>query len=408
MSPARRPLQLRPFRGMRYNPARVGDLAAVTSPPYDSMDRAQVDTALEAHRLNIVRLILPRLLSDPNQPNPYARAASLLERWRARSVLITDPNAGLYVYEYGDRDRVVCGLVGALALTSPRQRVILPHEDVRPWVVVDRLAMLSAMRANLEPLLLLYEGDPTVAGAVDKAMRGDPLIDITTVDESIHRLWSITNPDTLRTITEALEKHEALIADGHHRFATYRKLRKRYRQAGDGPGPWDYGLALLIDQSRSPLALEAIHRTLDDVSLEELVAPPGFSLSEPRPIDRSQPIEKLAPSVVGTITLTDGRRVRQLTRDGTHGPGLNDIDTLNAELLPSWGMGDARVSFHHRVEQALDAARVDAGVAILLAPPSIEHTLSIARAGRTLPRKSTSFGPKPRMGIIMRHFDDDT
>jgi uncharacterized protein (DUF1015 family) len=219
-------------------------------------------------------------------------------------------------------------------------------------------------------------------------------------------VWSITDPPTLRAVTEALEKHEALIADGHHRFATYRKLRKRHRQAGDGAGPWDYGLALLIDQSRSPLALEAIHRTLDDVSLEELVAPHGFLLTNPRPIDRSQPIESLAPSVVGTMALTDGRRVRRLTRDGEHGAELSDVDVLNAELLPAWGMGDARVSFHHRVEQALDAARFDAGVAILLAPPSIEHTMSIAREGRTLPRKSTSFGPKPRMGILMRHFDD--
>jgi uncharacterized protein (DUF1015 family) len=406
MSPARQPLQLRPFRGMRYNAARVGDLAAVTSPPYDSMDRAQIDAALEAHRLNIVRLILPRLLSDPNQPNPYARAASLLQRWRTRSVLITDPNPGLYVYEYGDGDRVVCGLMGALALASPRQRVILPHEDVRPWVVADRLAMLAAMGANLEPLLLVYEGDPAVAATVEETMLGEPLIDMATTDGGTHRVWSITDPPTLGAVTEALEKHEALIADGHHRFATYRKLRKRRRQAGDGVGPWDYGLALLIDQSRSPLTLEAIHRTLDDVSLEELVAPHGFLITDPRPIDRSQPIESLAPRAVGTIALTDGRRVRRLTRDGEHGTGLSDVDVLNAELLPAWGMGDARVSFHHRVEQALDAARFDAGVAILLAPPSIEQTISIAREGRTLPRKSTSFGPKPRMGILMRHFDD--
>jgi uncharacterized protein (DUF1015 family) len=407
MSPARRPLQLRPFRGMRYNPARIGDLAAVTSPPYDSMDRAQIDAALEAHRLNIIRLILPRLVSDPNQPNPYARAASLLERWRTRSILITDPDPGLYVYEYGDADRTVCGLVGALALTSPRQRVILPHEDVRPWVVADRLAMLAAMRANLEPLLLVYEGDPTVAEVVDHQMKAvEPLVDIETAHSDSHRIWAITDPPTLDTLTNALEKHEALIADGHHRFATYRKLRKQHRRTGDGPGPWDYALALLIDQSRSPLALEAIHRSVDDVLLSDLIAPHGFSFTAAEALDRHRPSGTLAPDTIATMVLTDGVQVRRLVRDPSHGDDLSDVDVLNAELLPAWGMDDARVSFHHRVEQALEAARVDAGVAILLAPPTIEQTIAIAREGRMLPRKSTSFRPKPRMGVLMRHFDD--
>jgi uncharacterized protein (DUF1015 family) len=391
---------------MRYNPDRISDPVSVTSPPYDVMDRAMIDEALESHPLNIVRLILPRLVSDPNQPDPYARAAGLLRRWRSRAVLLTDPTPGLYVYEYGDADHTVCGLVGALSLRPPRDRVILPHEEVTPWVVADRLEMLAAMPANLEPILLVYDGDAATAHLIDDTRGGSPLVDLVASDGSWHRLWTITESRHLRLIADALAPHQALIADGHHRYATYRRLRARHHRSGDGAGPWDDGLAMLIDQSRFPLAVDPIHRALDDVALANLVAPPGYVLSEPARIDPTTPVTTLAPERPGGIVLTDGHRVRRLTPVGGHGGGIDDIELLNSELLPAWGVGDDRISFHHRVDQALDAARVDAGVAILLAAPSLDDTMAAARAGRMMPRKSTSFGPKPRMGIVMRHFDD--
>lgn len=62
---ARRGLELTPFRGLRYDPDRVGSLAAVTSPPYDVVVRPDGLLHLEsADPYNIVRLILPLRLVD--------------------------------------------------------------------------------------------------------------------------------------------------------------------------------------------------------------------------------------------------------------------------------------------------------------------------------------------------------
>lgn len=44
---------------MRYNPESVDVLGAVTSPPYDVMDRPMIEALLCGHARNIVRLILP-------------------------------------------------------------------------------------------------------------------------------------------------------------------------------------------------------------------------------------------------------------------------------------------------------------------------------------------------------------
>ena len=41
--------------------------------------------------------------------------------------------------------------------------MVLPHEDVIPAIVADRLAMMANAQANLEPILLVYDGDGATA-----------------------------------------------------------------------------------------------------------------------------------------------------------------------------------------------------------------------------------------------------
>ncbi|GAA3506561.1 hypothetical protein GCM10019016_136760 [Streptomyces prasinosporus] len=102
---APRGLELTPFRGLRYDPDRVGSLAAVTSPPYDVVVRPDGLHHLQsADPYNIVRLILPEA-GTPAERN--AQAAETLRRWRAEGVLTPDPEPGLYVYEQRDGDGLV-------------------------------------------------------------------------------------------------------------------------------------------------------------------------------------------------------------------------------------------------------------------------------------------------------------
>ena len=155
-TPAHSGLELTPFRGLRYDPERVGSLAAVTSPPYDVVVRPDGLLHLEsADPHNIVRLILPQATT------PAARneqAASTLRRWLPEGVLTADAEPALYVYEQRGDGMLQRGVIGALRLSEPSEGVVLPHEDVMPHIVADRAALMRATRANLEPLLLTYRG----------------------------------------------------------------------------------------------------------------------------------------------------------------------------------------------------------------------------------------------------------
>src|SRR5690606_12066756 len=118
-------------------------------------------------------------------------------------------------------------IIGNVGLTDPRRRIILPHEETVPGIIADRLGLMRTTEANLEPIFLLYEGGGTATRLVgDVAEACMPLIDVRTPDDIRHRLWAVTDPDEIDAVAADLWNRQALIADGHHRYATYRLIQR--------------------------------------------------------------------------------------------------------------------------------------------------------------------------------------
>jgi uncharacterized protein (DUF1015 family) len=410
----------------------VSGLADVTSPPYDVIFRDNEDQLMAADPHNVVRLILPRPV--PGRPGEeYADAAALLRQWLADRILVADAKPALYVYEQavvdGGPQVVQRGLIGLVRLVPPDAGIVLPHEDVWPGPVAGRLQLMEATQANLEPIFLLYEGESpadAVAGIVDAAAGGPALVEAMTDDGLRHRLWAVTSEDDLETIAADLAPRQALIADGHHRYAAYRRLQERRRLAGDGPGPWDYGLALLVDSRRYPPHIGAIHRVIPslDVKRAAELASGAFSV---RPIasgstdvlaamDELRKASETGPAFVLAgdqdaylLTDPDPAQAAAAMPDGSSAPWRALPAAVMQELLLTrvWALSDDENSVrvvHHDAAEAVRAARGADGTAVLCVPMSPGDVYAVAARGEKVPRKSTSFAPKPRTGLVLRAF----
>ncbi|MFJ5294205.1 MULTISPECIES: DUF1015 family protein [unclassified Streptomyces] len=415
-------LRLFPFRGVRYVPERVGSLAAVTSPPYDVVVRPDGLLHLEsADPHNIVRLILPQA-DTPAARNE--KAAATLSDWLSDGILAADPEPALYVYEQRDGGLLQRGLIGALALTTPEEGVVLPHEDVMADIVADRAALMRTTAVNFEPLLLTYRGSggateakaPRGAGAViERTTAGPPLLATTTEDGFSHRLWAVTDPADIAEAQADLADRQALIADGHHRWATYLRLHGEH----PGPGPWGYGLVLLIDTVRYPLQVRAIHRVLRRLPVPEALAALHGAFRV-RTIDAlPEALTALAQAAAagnafllagdGRFHLVDRPSEELVARTvpTDHPPAWRALDAtvLHHTLLDTvWSVPDApeHIAYIHATDAAVEQAERHGGTAVLLHPVREEVVRELARQGVTMPRKSTSFGPKPATGLVLR------
>ncbi|GES33037.1 DUF1015 domain-containing protein [Streptomyces angustmyceticus] len=412
-------LRLLPFRGLRYDRERVGSLTAVTSPPYDVVVRPDGVRHLEtADPYNIVRLILPHA-ADPT--TRHRQAADTLRRWRSEGVLRQDAEPALYVYEQRSGTVLQRGLIGALGLDGP----VLPHEGVIPEVVEDRAALMRAAAANFEPLLLSYRGQGTATGAaavIERTVEREPLLATTTEDGFGHRLWAVTDPADLAAVDEDLAGRQALIADGHHRWATYQRLYEQ-QPGATAASPWAFGLVLLVDTARYPLQVRAIHRVLPHL-------PPAKALADLAGAFRARALPGDLPAALETLEETPGTAFvlaggpdsfhlldrpdpglleRTIRRDRPEAWRRLDATVLHSVLLDEvWHIPDhpSDIGYLHHTGAAVEQAARHGGTAVLMRATSEETVRHLAERGVTMPRKSTSFGPKPATGLVLRTLDD--
>jgi uncharacterized protein (DUF1015 family) len=429
-----RGLRLTPFRGLRYDPDRVGSLSAVTSPPYDVVVRPDGLHHLEtADPFNIVRLILPQA-GDP--ATRHAQAAHTLRRWLDDGVLAPDIQPCLYVYEQLAPDGALQrGLIGALRLTTPQERIVLPHEEVMPGPVVDRAGLMRTTAANLEPLLLAYQGDDPESGPPNAAARivtdraaTPPLLTTTTEDGIRHRLWAVADPADIAAVNADLAPRQALIADGHHRWATYLLLRDE-QPPHTTPGPWDHGLVLLVDTARYPLRVRAIHRVLHRLAPAKALAAAREAFTvETLDCPLPKALDELAAAKADDgnafllsgagesgsfhlLTRPDPGRVEESVPPGRPAAWRHlDATVLHGLLIDRlWRVPDAPeyLGYVHDAAAAVRQAQRHGGTAVLMHPVQESTVRELAGQGVMMPDKSTSFGPKPASGLVLRSLDLD-
>src|SRR5687768_7078984 len=143
-------VDVRPFAGIRYNPARVGkDLTAVACPPYDVISPHEREALVAAHPHNFVRLELPQSpMADPDPMARYRRAAAEFHSWQASEVLVSESRVALYPYlqrfVVAGAQQERRGFVAALRLEPWQSRAVRPHEKTLSGPKQDRLRLIQA------------------------------------------------------------------------------------------------------------------------------------------------------------------------------------------------------------------------------------------------------------------------
>jgi uncharacterized protein (DUF1015 family) len=404
-----------PFAGIRYRGASA-ELGALVAPPYDVIDDDQRATLEATHEHNAVRLILPR--DERTEGDRYARAGDTFARWRARGLLVQDPQPRLYAYRMVFTDpqgsrRHTRGVIGALTLPEPGDDDVLPHERTLPKAKSDRLALLRAMRVNVDPIWGLTLGSGLTALLDDAA----PLAACVDPDGVAHEIAAVDDRETIAAIRAVVASAPLVLADGHHRFETALAYRNEMRSAGTEPGGAGAIMTFVVELVDDELCIEPIHRLID--------APPGTDV-------RARLADAFDVRDAGANT-PDGVDALEKAMRSDHGLGLVDARGL-AVAVPRAEPRAAALAGEHPAVAATDAAVIEALVvprladatwqyrhdahgvamlvdkrvataAILCSPVSVAGTRAAAVDRVRMPQKTTFFWPKPRSGMVFRTLD---
>ena len=441
--------QVHPFRAFRYNPERA-PFDRVLTQPYDKISPAMQEKYYAADPHNLIAIEKGRVLpNDSAQNNVYTRAASALQDWIEKSVVVQDPAPSFYAYtqEYtvpGTKERRTRrGFIGAGKLEEYSAGVVFRHEQTLSGPKADRLELLRHTRMHTGQLFMLYSDakrriDTILAEAEAQAA---PTTELRDEYDVVHRLWIIAEPERVAAIAKAMEDQKLVIADGHHRYETALNYRNERRtQAGhtDPNAPYEFAMMTFINTRSEGLTILPTHRVAANLHdfvwfnvrrhLEPWFTAESFSFrgDADRNEARTKFLNRLRetstlrsigvyPAAHGAkrayyvLALRPGADLAQLLPNVSPLQRELDVVLLHDGILePALGItpqavtSEKNLTYEREAVAALEA--VDSGaaqIAFLLNACDVEQVMKIATAGQVLPQKSTDFFPKLMSGITM-------
>lgn len=377
---------VRPFRAVRYTPA-AGRIADLVAPAYDIIPASEVPAyqALSPH--NVIRLIRPG--------DDYEGAAATLRAWLESGILEREPDPLMYVHEVEFEGTVRTDLLAVLRLEPRSAGVVLPHEKTHHGPKVDRLNLLRATRASLEPLWFLYDGAGSRLPALIESQRARDPLHVLEFAGNRHRLWRVEDREWMAAVSAELAPRQVLIADGHHRYETTLAFSE---ELGGGPEASSrFTLALLTDLDHPGLRLLATHRVLKR----------GIAVTGGEEVDGlARLLERVGPDGSGSMVVGTYREGRYQVFELE---GEVAVVELHRQVIDNiLGRRSAEESLEYTRDPAEAVRWVDEGrgvAAFLFAGPHPRAVLKLAAAGFDFPQKSTYFYPKPPSGLAFHLLD---
>jgi len=440
-----------PFRALRYTPQFVPDLKLVVAPPYDVISAEAQERYHARHPHNVVRLILAKEAGgdDPGRDR-YERAGRTFAAWQAEGILTRDLEPAIYLSEQeftlGEGHRIRRrGFMALVRLAGYDEKIILPHERTFAKYREDRLRLMRACPANLDPVFGFYPGrDDPVRAISDRCMEADPQVHFMDEDGIRHRMWILREPAAVMDLARAFRDRPVIIADGHHRYETALNFRDERRARDTAPpavqrrrldnfvlmylvSAHDPGLVILpthrVIRQRLALPMDALRQALGRYFRMEVV-----------PLESGNPLMSLRIALADihrrrrdavafglyaggeellVLELQDHAAVRGVVAVG-RSPEYARLDVaILHELVierilgiqPS-GQADDSIQYTRDEGQALEAVTSgEAHLVLFQNPPRVEQVQAVALAGERMPQKSTFFYPKVLSGLVINPLD---
>ena len=411
---------LKPFQAIRPKKGLEEQMAAL---PYDVYNRAEAKVVVEKNPMSFLAIDRAETQFsddvDTYADCVYDKAKEMLWDRVNKGEYIQEESKSYYVYELVMNGRSQIGIVACASIDDYQNNIIKKHENTRADKEVDRIRHVSTCEAQTGPIFLAYRSNAVINEIVAAKRNEAPLYDFVADDGIAHKVWVISEADSLAKIEEAFAgMNEIYIADGHHRCASAVKVGLKLREENPGytgAEEFNYFLSVLFPDDQ--LMIMDYNRVVKDLN----------GNSEEEFISKLEDIYDVAnignqaqyPSKKGEISMYLFGEWYRLTVKNEY-TSKDPIDGLDVSILQNNVLGpilgiddpktDKRIDFVGGIRGLKELERrvsEDCKVAFAMYPTSINELFDVADAGLLMPPKSTWFEPKLRSGLFIHSIRTD-
>lgn len=405
---------VKPFQCVRPDEACAHLVAAL---PYDVYNRKEACEITASNPKSFLNIDRPETQFsddvDTYDSRVYEKARELLRAWVIDGTLLKDSREAYYIYELVMNGRSQTGIVACSSIDDYAQGIIKKHENTREEKELDRICHVDRTDAQTGPIFLAYRSKDAINGIVERVTATKPVYDFTAEDGVSHKVWQVSDKETVLEIEKAFQGVPATyIADGHHRAASAVKvgLKRRDENPGyTGEEPFNFFLSVLFpDEQLMIMPYNRVVKDLNGLSEEEYL-----KQIEEAFLVEAVGEEAYAPDAKGSFGMYLNKKWYRLTikdsflsKDPVKGL---DVSLLQDYLLnPVLGVKDPRIDKRidfiggiRGLKELEKRCGEDMTVAFSMYPTSIEELFQVADAGLLMPPKSTWFEPKLRSGLFI-------
>jgi len=420
--------EIKPFFGIKYNPEKIKDLSLVITQPYDKITPQMQEEYYKRHPYNFVRLILGK------SQDRYQESYENYHKWQRERILIKDERPGIFPYtqefEIEGERRIRKGFIAALRLYDFEEGIVLPHERTHSKPKEDRYRLFIRTKKNYEQVFMLYS-DPEnkINSILEEVFKKKPEIEARGEYGVIHRMWSIYDPEIIRSIARLMEDKILLIADGHHRYETSLRVRnelKQYVPFYSGKECFNYRMVTFVNMYDEGLVILPTHRLFKriPVDFDEFIKKSAdyFDIEKISKANIEEEVKKYRDKHAYGIyrkddgyifILKDASVMKKLLPDRSDEYRNLDVSILHAVVVENL-LGISK----NELEDVIDYERytqnviekVDKGdyvVGIIMNPTRPEEVQQVALKRERMPQKSTDFYPKLVSGLVIFDISPD-
>ncbi|MBU0629230.1 MAG: DUF1015 domain-containing protein [Nanoarchaeota archaeon] len=428
-------VEIKAFKGLRYNKQKVKDFGLVITPPYDVISEKERDEFAKFSDFNMVNLLLPG-----EEKDDYKKAADNLREWVENGVLEREKEDSVYIYSqtfsYNNRLFTRTGFISLIKLEELGKGV-LPHEKTLNKPFQDRLTLLNETKANLGLVFMLYDDrQKVIDGFIKEKVNGSkPDIEFEDNKKIVNKLWKISDAGFISMIKKEMVQYQCIIADGHHRYKSVLKFREEHPEMEDAK----YAMCCFINSFNEGLFVLPIDRfvfNLEGVDVDGVLGKIGkyFEINEAGDVkelikkvdDTDILIDKasnLKNHVFGMYCFLNKKSYflklknnnvldehypdktdvyRKLDINILHKIIFNDILGISEEEQAK-GTYIEYTKGNKRALEKLDDDKYQ--FAFFINAPLMREIFLTARANETMPQKSTYFYPKAYSGMVINKME---
>jgi uncharacterized protein (DUF1015 family) len=418
---------IKPFKALRYNQQKV-TIASVVAPPYDVISPEQQNGFYDKDPFNVVRLILGR------EEDRYSASAQTYAKWQQQEILVRDSLPAIYplVQTFQTTEGKTIqrkGFIALCRLEEFEKKIVLPHEKTLSKAKEDRFKLFKATNSNFSQVFSLYsDAEKKIDRYINPIHSTAPTIDVE-FENVRNQLWTISDSSIIEKIAAEMAPKQVLIADGHHRYETglaYRDLMKSQNPSHTGNELYNYIMMFFTNLDDEGLVIFPTHRVVHSLPAYDgarmlATLQRHFDIQVyPTPQMMNNALKQHNRFAYGIVSNHASKffvvKLKEESMLNTLVPEQlpQEVKELDVVLLHNYIIRqlldvsqeaqEKKLNIHYlqNIHECVDeVSSGKAQVAFFVNPTKIEQVRAVAKAGHTMPQKSTFFYPKLISGLVL-------